>query len=403
MIIAGIVAEYNPFHMGHQYQIQRTRTVLGENCGIVCVMSGDFVQRGEAAVFSKFARAEAAVRCGADLVIELPLPWSVSSAERFARGAVGLLGGLGVVDVLSFGSESGEVPVLEEIAAVLQSPEFDSKIKDSLTQGISYPAAREQALTQMIGDRALFLRGANDNLAAEYLKAIRSAGSSMKPLAIRRLGAGHDALTNGNIRSGADLRRLLFAGEEVYAYLPRAAYEIFRNEQELGRGAVSPERMEPLILSRLRMLPENVFPQLPDAGEGLERKLFAACRVQPTLSDLYDSVKSKRYTHARIRRMTLCAALGITKEHLSESPPYARILAFNDTGSMILKRAKESGELPVLSKPTAVRSMNVKSRMIFELTARAHDLYVLSYQNVQFHAGGQDWQESPRYIAFSQI
>lgn len=403
MIIAGIVAEYNPFHLGHQYQIRKTRALLGEDCGIVCVMSGDFVQRGEAAAFSKFARAEAAVRSGADLVVELPLPWSVSSAERFARGAVGLLGGLGVVDVLSFGSESGEVSALEEIAAAQESSEFHTLIKESLAQKISYPAAREQALTRMIGNRALFLRKANDTLAVEYLKAIRSAGFSMRPLAIRRVGAGHDEFISGKIKSGADLRKMLFSGENVRDYLPRTAYEIFRHEQEMGRGAVSQMEMEPIVLSRLRMLDEDVFSQIPDAGEGLERKLFTACRVQPTLSDLYDSVKSKRYTHARIRRMTLCAALGIKKEHFFENPPYVRILAFNTTGSMILKQAKKSGTLPILSKPTAVRGMNADSRMIFELTARAHDLYVLAYQNTQFHTGGQDWKESPRYIDFSQI
>lgn len=404
MKIAGIVAEYNPFHLGHQYHIQETRRILGQDSGIVCVMSGDFVQRGEAAIFSKFARAEAAVQCGADLIIELPLPWSISSAEGFARGAVDLLGGLGVVEVLSFGSESGDVSLLTAVAESLDSKQYTMELRRFLDEGLSFATCRQNAVLSILdASYGEVLSHSNDNLAVEYLRAIRRGGFPITPLAIRRVGAGHDDLTPHMVLSAAALRKKLQQGDDISDWIPSAAARVFRLETEAGRGPVTLQAMEPLLLSRLRMLEEDAFEQLSDATEGLERKLFAACGVQPNLSKIYDTVKSKRYAHARIRRMTLSAALGIKKRHVFESLPYARILAFNDRGSSILRLAKEKGNLSIVSKPTVVRTMKAPCDTVFRLNAKAHDLYVLAYQNEGFHAGGQDWQESPRYLPMSII
>ena len=399
MKIAGIVAEYNPFHLGHQYQIQETRRKLGEDSGIVCVMSGDFVQRGEPAVFSKFARAESAVRFGADLIVELPLPWCMSSAEQFAAGAVRILNGLGVVDVLSFGSECGDAARLEEIAACLCGEEYRLELRRFLNERLPYAVCRQKAVEKILGpEHAAVLSSPNDNLAVEYLKAIRRYELPITPLAVRRTGAGHDAFTAGDIRSGAELREILTHGEDISPFLPREAYDTFQREVQQGRGPVTPSTLEPLLLSRLRMLPETAFAAVPDAGEGLEHKLSAACGTLSSLEDIYAHVKSKRYTHARIRRMTLSAALGIKKEQLYESPPYARILAFNDIGASILRTAKGTCGIPILSKAARIKALESPAQAIFELTAKAHDLYVLAYQNQIFRLGGQDWQESPRCI-----
>lgn len=400
MRIAGIVAEYNPFHLGHQHQIRETRRRLGEACGIVCVMSGDFVQRGEAAVFSKYARAEAAVRCGADLVIELPLPWCISSAEGFARGAVGLLTGLGVVDTLSFGSESGNAELLAETANCLDSECYREALHRYLAEGRPFAVCRQKAVEAVSGaEYGEVLSRPNDNLAVEYLRAVRRCGTDMEPLAIQRIGAGHDDLTPGAARSGAALRQMLVNGIDISREIPPSAAEVFQREIKEGRGPVTPETMEPLLLSRLRMLDAEDFARLPDAAEGLERKLFSACRTQPNMTAIYDTVKSKRYAHARIRRMTLSAALGITKNDIFESPPYARILAFNDWGSVILRKSKETGTIPILSKPTEVRTMEASSQAVFQRTAKAHDLFALAYPNAGYHAGGQDWRETPRYLS----
>lgn len=404
MRIAGIVAEYNPFHLGHAWQIARTREQLGPDGAIVCVMSGDFVQRGEPAMFSKYARAAAAVRCGADLVIELPVPWCIGSAERFARGAVDLLGGLGVVDVLSFGSESGDPAALERIAACLDSGEYQAGLSRFLDEGLSFAACRQAVVREVLGpEDAELLSGPNDNLAVEYLRAVRRGGYAMEPLAIRRTGTGHDQIGDGPIRSGSQLRAMAEHGEDLANFLPMAAYDEYRQEIEQGRGPVFPEHLELPILSRLRMLEEDTFSELPDAGEGLEHRLYAACREAPDLQSLYTAVKSKRYAHARIRRMVLCAALDVRKQDFLTTPPYARILALNAAGAAVIRQVKSTGNSAVISKSVTVRKHGPDAERIFQLTSNAHDLYVLAYKNAGFRAGEQDWRESPRRICEQTI
>ena len=208
MLIAGIVAEYNPFHNGHQWHIRRTRAELGEDAVIVCCMSGDFVQRGEAAVYSKFARAEAAARCGADIVFELPLPWALSSAEGFARGAVGLLHALRAVDVLSFGSESGDAGALSAAAEALLDPTLGPEIRAALADGVPYAAARQSALALRSPESAELLSSPNNILAVEYIKALYDLRSDMRVLTFRREGAEHDGVGgSGCIRSASELCR----------------------------------------------------------------------------------------------------------------------------------------------------------------------------------------------------
>lgn len=398
MTIAGIVAEYNPFHLGHEYQIQETRRILGEDTAIVCVMSGDFVQRGEPAIFSKYARAEAAVRCGVDLVIELPLPWSVASAERFAEGAIQILGKLGCVDYLSFGSETGNLKGLLRVTETLELSAFNRRLRELLSLGISYPSAREQALREFIGEDADFVQCANDTLGIEYLKAIRRGGFSIEPIAIKRMGAGHDEISEQIVKSGSELRMMLKSGQSIGDHLPEQANQVFLKEIQQGRGPISNEDLEPMILSRLRMLDQQAFSSVPDAAEGLEQKLYAACQEESSLEAVYSRAKSKRYTHARIRRMTLCAALGLQKELLDTPPEYARIHAFNERGRDVLNRAKKTAMIDIISKPATGRDLNGNARNAFLLTEKAHDLYVLGFKNASFRSGGQGWRTSPMYI-----
>lgn len=310
--VIGIVAEYNPFHNGHARLIEQTRAQLGAVCPVVCVMSGDFVQRGSPAVYSKFARAEAAVRCGADLVLELPLPWSLSSAEGFARGAVGLLGSLGVVTHLSFGSECGELDPLQRVAEALLDPLLGEDLRAELRSGIPFAAARQQAVARRVGALAELLQAPNNILAVEYLKAIYDQRLELHPLTVLRTGAQHDRFAEGNIRSASELRMRIGAGEDVSAFLPRAAAEIFAREKTRGRGPVLPEALESALLSRLRMLPQTAYNALPGATEGLGNSLYRAAHEEPTLDGVLAAAKSKRYALARIRRMTMCAVLGVT-------------------------------------------------------------------------------------------
>ena len=393
--VIGIVAEYNPFHNGHARLIEQTRAQLGAACPVVCVMSGDFVQRGSPAVYSKFARAEAAVRSGADLVLELPLPWSLSSAEGFARGAVGLLGSLGIVTHLSFGSECGEIDPLQRVAQVLLDPLLGEALRAELRSGITFAAASQQAVARRVGALAELLQAPNNILAVEYLKAIYDQRLELHPLTVLRTGAQHDRFAEGNIRSASELRMRIGAGEDVSAFLPRAAAEICTREKMLGRGPVLPEALESALLSRLRMLPQAAYNALPGATEGLGNSLYRAAHEEPTLDGVLAAAKSKRYALARLRRMTMCAALGVTAGMDGGTPPYARVLAIGAQGRELLRAIDARTAVPVITKPAAGRNLPGSAGEIFALTADAHDLYVLGCPAREERSCGGDWRASP--------
>ena len=268
MKAVGIVAEYNPFHSGHRYQIRKIREICGAETPVAAVMSGDFVQRGEAASYDKFTRAEAAVRGGVSLVIELPLPWSLSSAESFACGGVGLLGAAGVIDALSFGSESGDLSALEKTAAVLDTPEFAEALKRELTGGAPFAAARARAARALLGESAAVLDTPNDLLAVEYIRAAAKLGYIFDYTPVRREGSIHDGAG-----SASELRALLRAGESLAGRVPGAVWEVLRRADETGRGFVSPERLRTAYLSRLREKTPEDFAAVPDAAEGLHFRL----------------------------------------------------------------------------------------------------------------------------------
>lgn len=395
MNICGIVSEYNPFHSGHSYHIAQTRAALGTDTGIVCVMSGNFVQRGENAVFTKNARAEAAVRAGADLVLELPLPWAVSGAECFARGAVGMLGAAGAVTHLSFGSECGDLSKLTEAVELLLRPEMDEMTREVLDSGVSYAAARQTAAGRLAGSPMTILSQPNNILAIEYLKAIRTQHLPLAPITVRREGADHDALFGAGYPSAAQLRRMLCNGENVSSRIPASAYRVFERELEQGRGPVRPEALETAILSRLRMLPPEAYAALPDAGEGAENRLFRAAHHAATLSGVIDDTKTKRYAYSRLRRMALGAVLGLRAGDSSGIPPYLRVLAANGSGLGILRRMQETALLPVLTKPADVRLLDTRAQHTFALECAATDLFVLGFPTAAERYCGRDWRTSP--------
>lgn len=395
MNVIGIISEYNPFHRGHMYHISASRTAAGGECAVVCVISGDFVQRGEPAIFNKHARSEMALRCGADLVFELPVPWSVASAEGFARGAVGLLGELGVVTHLSFGSESGQIEPLEMIAMTLSDPLFDRKIVEYLETGLPYAAARQRALEDEMGDTAKLISTPNNILAVEYLRAMNSQGLRFAPLAIKRVGAGHDGRAAGEIRSASELRAMLDTGKKISGFIPPQAERVIDAEMKNGRGPVSAERMEQAILARLRMMTAPEFESVPDASEGIDKLLYRAAMTEPTLDGVAAAVKSKRYAMSRIRRMIMCAALGVKKGMSDTLPPYARLLGASDTGRQLLREIQLGCYVPVVTKPAAANALDSQAREIFALTAKARDLYVLAYQAGQERRGGSDYRMSP--------
>ncbi len=337
MKITGIICEYNPLHLGHKKQISHIRRVDGKDCGIVCLMSGNFVQRGAPAIVDKTRRAKAAVLCGADLVLELPVTYALSSAEGFAGGGVSILSGF--CDCLCFGAETADAEKLLSVAKSLLSEKFLTLLKKHLEQGISFPAAREAALTDMGHDAAL-LRTPNNILAVEYCKAILAQNSSMQPMPILRQGSYHDEFPDMENPSATAVRTLM-TGSKWESYVPREAADCFRDAtlHTLAAG-------ERAMLARLRTMTEAEFEELPYGSEGLWRKLMHAARQEATVEAIASAAKSKRYTRTRLDRMLMCAYLGITAQDLHSPAPYTRVLAFNNRGREILRLARRSGDFP---------------------------------------------------------
>lgn len=405
MRVAGIIAEYNPFHGGHEHHIAETRRLLGGSCAVVAVMSGNFVQRGEAAVFSKHTRAEAALRCGADLILELPLPWALSSAPGFADGAVQVLAAAGVVDTLSFGSESGDLSTLRSLAEALDHPGLIAPLRAALSSGLSFPAAREKAAETLLGARAAFLRGPNDLLAVEYLRALRRYGASLVALPVFRAGAAHDNdEASDGFSSASRIRRLILAGsyDEAAAELPAVAWEVFQRELQAGHAPGTLQNSERAVLARLRSMKESDYEALPDSGEGLSHRLMRCARENASLEGVLAACKTKRYTLSRLRRMVLWAYLGLTRDDLPEAVPYLRVLGFNAVGRELLSEMGAHAALPILTKPAHAKFLSASARRLFELEVRASDLYALAQPDHAAVAPGAEWRTNPVILYLSK-
>ncbi|MBQ3326885.1 MAG: nucleotidyltransferase family protein [Clostridia bacterium] len=378
MKITGIVAEYNPFHNGHKALVDRCRENGATH--IVAAMSGNFVQRGSVAIMDKRARAAAAIRGGVDLVLELPVPFAVATAEVFARGGISVLDSLGCVDALSFGAECDDLDLLKKAAAAVTDPKVDELIKTELSGGVSYPTARAYTVRSVYGaDIADVREGPNNILAVEYLKELERRGSGMAVKPMERVGTGHDGLTvTDECASASMLRILLERGDErAFDFMPPTTEVEFKRMVGVGRAPVRVEESERAILSRLRMLTAEDIRKAPDVSEGLENRICNAIQSATSLEELYDIVKTKRYTHSRIRRIVTAIDLGILPED-REEVPYLRVLGFNDRGLEILKAAKETASLPIITKPAAIAGLDEKARHTFELECRATNLYNLA-------------------------
>lgn len=394
MPTVGIVCEYNPFHMGHFYQLKETRRMLGGDVTTVCVMSGDFVQRGEAAVFDKFVRAEAACRCGADLVVELPLPWCLSSAEGFAFGAVSILAGLGC-DTLSFGSESADLSSLRALADFALDEGAQARIHALMDAdaSLSFARARELAAAEALGDTAALLSDPNDILAVEYLKAVKRLGVGLQPLAIRRTGAAHDSAAEGEYPSAMQLRKRLQNGDDLSVFIPQPAMKVFRRELAAGRSRDA-KLLEVALLSRLYSLDPEDFDRLPDAGGGVGRRLYRALWQTGSLEQTVTAASGKRCTAARMRRMLLCAALGICAEDTKGMPPYIRILASDERGRAHLSRIRGNTALPIINKTGEIKKLDLQAQKVFKLSAEAHELYRLCCPMPERPVPGEDWRRT---------
>ena len=369
MSAVGIIAEFNPLHTGHKRLIDYAKT-LGDT--VACVISGNFVQRGDVAIISKQQRAKFALLCGVDIVAELPVLWSMSTAQNFALGGVWQLYNLGCQKIV-FGSECGDIDALINAADVLNSDGFFEKVSEKAKSGVTFAVARENAAQEMGVDFTL-LRGANNNLGIEYILAAKKLNLPIEFHTIKRLGAGHNSneIDDGFV-SSSFIREELLKSNIGYTerFMPR---EI--------RGIINPEhiadikRLENAILCSLRTKSANDLKNLPDISEGLENKIYFSARVATSLDELYNMIKTKRYTMARIRRLVLSAFLELDNQFFMTTPPYVRVLGFDSNGLEHLKTPQ--GIIPVITRALQIKNLDDDAIKVFETECRATDIYNLA-------------------------
>ncbi len=418
MKVLGIIAEYNPFHNGHKYHLQASKALTGADLTVV-VMSGNFTQRGEPALVDKWARAEMALHCGADLVIELPVAYAMSSAEYFAFGAVKLLDSLGTVDVLSFGSESGDLDRLTEIAYILMSEpeEYKSVLKENLSAGKSFPSARQKALSSYLkgknGEDHLspLLKSSNNILAVEYLKALFRLKSRITAVTIGRVGNEYNcSKLTGEISSATSIRKVFSEtsfqtpGDLIESSVPNSSLAILERELELGKGPVFPSDFSLPLLSALRKMSIEQLQALPYMEEGLENRISVAAGKAGSFQELTDMICTRRYPNTRIQRILFSALIGLTdilfeSFNRSGGPAYIRILGFNSAGRSLLSTIRGRTALPVITKTANYKSSALPcvSDML-HLEAAASDQYVLGYPNPIMRRSGSDFTRSVIYI-----
>ncbi|MBE6902013.1 MAG: nucleotidyltransferase family protein [Ruminococcaceae bacterium] len=366
MKTAAVICEYNPFHYGHRYQLEQTRALGATH--IVAVMSGNFTQRGDVAIFDKYARARAALENGADLVLELPTRFSLSAAEGFARGAVSIIEALGCVDMLSFGSECGDVAALKEAAGAAEYAVHTDEFKEAMRRGANFPAALSKAVqSYYTPDVYEVLSSPNNTLGVEYIKALDDIGSGIQPVTVQRDGADHDSDEETKRFASASLiRKKILGGEDYSEFAP-----------VIDEPTADIKRLETAILAKLRGMRQSEFESVYDAAQGLGERLYKAVRRANSLDELYFLTKTKRYTLARIRRAVLCCLLDIDKKLLSEPIAYIRILGMNTRGREILSAAQCG--LPI---DTSLKNLSKQSREAHRQAAQEErwgDIYSLAF------------------------
>ena len=361
-----IICECSPFHNGHQYLFRTARLLTGEEN--IAVMSGSFTQRGEVAVTDKFTRAGALIRGGADLVLELPAAFAVANAQRFAEGGVRIAKSFACVNTLAFGCETEDIGVLRTAANALRSERVNSLIAEEMQAGGYYPRALQSAVEKVYGaDAAAAVSSPNNILAVEYIRALE--GSGIAPLPIKRKGVSHDSGTpSGNFASASQIRAMLRNGEDVSRFVPEAPQKI-----------TYPERLDAAVLYRLRTMTTEELRRVPDVGEGLENRILEAAGQSGSVEELLQRVKTKRYTHARLRRIITCAFLGITEELQNTPADYARVLGMTDWGAGLLCSCR----CEIVTSVAKSLRENAEIAPFLRLDIRAGDLAALAYDPAQ--------------------
>lgn len=372
-MVTGIVCEYNPFHKGHLYQIEKAKAMGSDS--IVCVMSGNFVQRGESAFLSKQIRARAAVISGADVVIDLPTPWAMASAETFARGSIGLLQSFGI-EALSFGCENDDGDLLRSCADKLRDESTGLLIKSYTAEGASYPEAVSKALTESLGEKAgKLVSSPNNTLAVEY---IRQLSDKVIILPVKRQGASHDSEeAQDNIASASMIRKLSMS-DEALTFVPSDLVPLYKEADKY-----SLNYCERAILSALRSMEKGEFSLYVSDNNGLDMRIYDAVQSADSLESLYAMAKSKNYTHSRVRREVMNLWLKVRKDYSEGIPPYIKILAVSERGLSLLSSAKNNSDLPIITKHSETKNLTGKAKEIYEAECRNTDLFSLCCEKIK--------------------
>ena len=409
MKTAAVICEYNPFHFGHKYQLDVIRHLLGQDTAIIAIMSGDFVQRGEPAIIGKYARAESALLCGCDLVLELPLPFSMSGAEFFARAGVYIAASLGIVDLLFFGSECGELTKLQTVAERMTSDEFgqacvEARITD---KGAQTGRLRADIYRRLFGDEPI-LSGSNDLLALEYLRALKRFGSAIQPYAIKRVGGEYNSTdmptgistgemsefsfgTNTSLdkrtaplprfASATAIRNAILSGAilsdgELMDLLPDKSAELARREIESGR-IHSLSKLDKIAAAFIRLRGQD-FDNCIEGSASIGARLRSAAAKNSTVDDIVNASVERRYSASRVRRVLLGGMLGIKMSDCDKLPAYTNLLGANATGRGLLAEIRKTSRLPVVTRISEIKSLGEHAREQLELEQRAAGLYALS-------------------------
>ena len=408
MKVLGLITEYNPFHNGHLYHLERSKEVTGCDA-VVCVMSGNFIQRGLPALINKWARTEMALSNGVDLVIELPVYYAVSSAEFFAYGSIKILDSFGIVSSICFGSENGDIEPLSAVANVLvnQPESFREKLVDYLSKGLSFPSARSLALqssfkesrSNLADQIESIINQPNNILGIEYLKALNKLKSHIAPYTIERHKAGYNSISqHDNIASATAIRDMLKENniKSIQQVVPKSAFEILDREIEEGRGPIFLNAFDTSVISEIRKSsPENLR-AITDVSEGMENRIKKAGQISGTLEELLANIKTKRYTLTRLQRILIHLLLGLTQQtmqsfNIEGGPLYARVLGFSSKGRELLTRASTSS-LPLVTSPSDfLRTCTQSQKEMLEADILASDIYSLAYPDPSQRAGGQDY------------
>ena len=385
MKLAAIIAEYNPFHNGHKYQIDKARELLGSDLAIVAIMSGNYTQRGELAIADKAFRAKAAVLSGVNLVIELPFPYSCSSAEIFATSGVHIANSIGA-DYLIFGSECGDIDALEKSAEILCSEEFKKNTdlikSDKENDALGYPKIMEMAYKKTANsDVEVDISSPNNILAVEYIKAIKLLGANIKPITIKRCGAGYSSstvLAEESFQSASAIRSLIEAGDEsAYDYVPESSQSVLKEAASCGFMPSSIEKISSAIISSFRLSSASDI-KIFDADDGLYNRLCKLSIKTNSVTSLASMAETKRHTRARIRRAIINSFFGVTSSLVKELPAYTQVLAMDEIGRRLLKRIKKTTGFTCITKPSAYSDFSDPVISQKEMSNNADAIYALS-------------------------